>query len=52
MAVYNNIALSGDGALGEALTVAGAPYTFTFTNTNTANPPTGDSTNPFNNKRS
>ena len=48
MAVYNNIALSGDGALGEALTVAGAPYTFTFTNTNTANPPTGDSTNPFN----
>ena len=48
MAIYNNIALSGDGALGEALTVAGAPYTFTFTNTNTANPPTGDSTNPFN----
>ena len=48
MAVYNNIALSGDGALGEALTIPGAPYTFTFTNTNTANPPTGDSTNPFN----
>ena len=48
MAVYNNIALSGDGALGEALTVAGAPYTFTFTNTNTVNPPTGDGTNPFN----
>ena len=48
MAVYNNIALSGDGALGEALTVAGAPYTFTFTNTNSANPPTGDGTNPFN----
>jgi hypothetical protein len=48
MAIYNNIALSGDGALGEALTIPGAPYTFTFTNTNTANPPTGDSTNPFN----
>ena len=48
MAVYNNIALSGDGALGEALTVAGAPYTFTFTNTNTVNPPTGDGINPFN----
>ena len=48
MAVYNNIALSGDGALGEALTIPGAPYTFTFTNTNTANPPTGDGTDPFN----
>ena len=48
MAIYNNIALSGDGALGEALTVAGAPYTFTFTNTNTANPPTGDITGSFN----
>ena len=48
MAVYNNIALSGDGALGEALTLPGAPYTFTFTNTNTANPPTGDGTDPFN----
>ena len=30
MATYNQLAMSGGGALGEALTVAGAPYTFTF----------------------
>ena len=31
MATYNQLAMSGGGALGETLTVAGAPYTFTFT---------------------
>ena len=31
MATYNQLAMSGGGALGETLTVVGAPYTFTFT---------------------